>query len=554
MNWSELHSSRIPSLAMTPPEIPPALSALTALLAPLLLLGTLLWPRAGKWGSGRLVAEAGARLASAALVFASLALLAVWIGGPVHHRLQVAGPLALSLRLDALSALMLVLVSFLGAVVTRYSVNYLDGDQGHARFARGLALTIAAVQLLVLSGNLAQFALCWVGTSLALHQLLTFYPDRQEARAAAAKKFVISRLADACVILASVLIWRQFGTLEFDALFEAASNLTGQPAPGLGPIALLLVSAALLKSAQFPFHSWLPESLESPTPVSALMHAGIINAGGFLIIRLAPLVSLAPSALNLLAIVGATSAVLASLVMMTQTSIKRSLAWSTVSQMGFMMLQCGLGAFALATLHIIAHSLYKAYAFLSSGSVVAIARSAWSPSGRPSAHPAVLFFVLSVALSLTLSIGMLFGEGNAADPGMLVLSSIFVMALAFMLWNLWSTRFPSRLATWGILLALGTVLAWFTAHDLIARLLGSSLPPYNPERSTAELVVMAGVVALFMTLLVFQACLPSLATRPLVRRLYVHASNGFYVGLLARRATAALVPSLSQPTSSHNRP
>jgi len=133
--------------------------------------------------------------------------------------------------------------------------------------------------------------------------------------------------------------------------------------PGLTAICLLLVGVAMLKSAQFPFHSWLPDTMETQTPLSALMHAGIINAGGFLIVRLSPVVSLSPVALNTLAIVGAFTAIFASLVMMTQASIKRMLALSTIAQMGFMMLQCGLGAFSIAVLHIVAHSLYKAHAF-----------------------------------------------------------------------------------------------------------------------------------------------------------------------------------------------
>jgi NAD(P)H-quinone oxidoreductase subunit 5 len=513
----------------------PLLAAAAALLAPIVLLAACLVPASTARCNGRTLAEWTARLASFSLLLALLSAAGVAIGGACHHRLIGLGSLGISLHLDSLSAIMLVLVAFLGAVITRYSVNYLDGDPRHGRFAQGLAATVSCVLLLVLSGNLAQFALAWIATSLTLHKLLTFYPDRKLAIAAARKKFLVSRLAEACVIAATFLIWHRFGTLEFDQLFAKASSLAGTASPNVSGIAFLLVTAALLKSAQFPFHSWLPETLEAPTPVSALMHAGIINAGGFLIIRLSPLVSLAPAALNLLAIVGTVSAVLASLVMMTQTSIKRSLAWSTVSQMGFMMLQCGLGAFALAVLHIVAHSLYKSYAFLSSGSILAITKAAWTPSGRPSSHPALLAFILSVAVSLTLTVGHFFGVHFSTDPGLLVLASVFIMALAFMLWNLWSTRFPSRLASWGVLAAALIACIWFAAHQGALSILGNALPAYQPVRSHAELALMAGVVLLFMTVLLFQACLPALATRPAFRRLYIHASNGFYLGTLAHR-------------------
>lgn len=490
---------------------------------------------------GRVIAVWTARLATFSLLLALFSAACVAIGGAGHHRLIGQGALGISLHLDSLSAIMLVLVSFLGAVITRYSVNYLDGDPRHGRFAQGLAATVSCVLFLVLSGNLAQFALAWIATSLTLHKLLTFYPERKQAIAAARKKFLVSRLAEACVIAATVLIWKRFDTLEFDQLFAKASALALTPSHNVTWIALLLVTAALLKSAQFPFHSWLPETLEAPTPVSALMHAGIINAGGFLIIRLSPLISLAPSVLDLLAIVGVISAIAASLIMMTQTSIKRSLAWSTVSQMGFMMLQCGLGAFALAVLHIVAHSLYKSYAFLSSGSILAITKAAWTPTGNPSAHPALLAFIFSIAVSLTFTVGYLFGVHFTTEPGLLVLASIFMMALAFMLWNLWSTRFPAQLATWGVLAATAVVTIWFSAHKLALSLLGDALPPYSPERGPIELAVMAGVVLLFMAVLLFQACLPSFATRPAFRRLYIHASNGFYIGTVAHRITHRLL-------------
>jgi len=524
-------------------SLPQLLSASAALLAPALLFVLCLVPSATALKLGRAVSVWAARLAGFSFLLALVTAAGLIAGGPVHLRLFGQDAVGLSLHLDSLSAVMLVLVTFLGAVITRYSVNYLDGDPRHGRFAQGISATVGCVVTLVLSGNIGQFALAWIATSLTLHKLLTFYADRREAVAAARKKFLISRLAEACVVWAAFLIWQRFGTLEFDQLFAKASALSGDAAQGVGGITLLLVTAALLKSAQFPFHSWLPETLEAPTPVSALMHAGIINAGGFLIVRLSPLVSLSPSALNLLAIVGALSAVLASLIMMTQTSIKRSLAWSTVSQMGFMMLQCGLGAFALAVLHIVAHSLYKSYAFLSSGSILAIAKAAWTPFGRPSAHPALLVFILSVAVSITLTVGHFFGIHFTTDPGLLVLASVFMMALAFMLWNLWSTRFPSRLATWGILAAGLIATAWFTAHHLALTILSGALPDYSPVRTPAEVAVMIGVVVLFMSVLIFQASLPMLSTRPAFRRLYVHSANGFYIGTLAHRLTRRLLQS-----------
>jgi NAD(P)H-quinone oxidoreductase subunit 5 len=497
-----------------------------ALAAPaILLLGALLPLRGGR------AAEWVARLSALSAAFAALACALAWHAGAAHATLNLAPGFGIGVRLDILSCVMLMLVSFLGSVVTRFSVNYLDGDPGRARFSRWLAATIAAVSLMVIAPGLAQLAAAWIATSLCLHQLLTFYRERPEAMAAARKKFVISRAADLAILGAVGLIWRSAGTLDFQDLFQA-----GLPA-GTNILlpSLLLVLAALMKSAQVPFHSWLPDTLETPTPVSALMHAGIINGGGFLIVRMSPLLAQSPAALNLLALAGAVSALFASVVMMTQTSIKRALAWSTVAQMGFMMLECGLGAFGLAVLHIVAHSLYKSHAFLSSGSVVAITRAAWTPTGRPQAHPFMLACILAITISLTWLAGSAVGASFAADPGSMVLVSIFVMALGFMLWNLWNTRFPNRLAVAGVLIAAVLAFAWAGLHQTVHGLFAAEFPGYTPRRSPVELAVMALVVLLFLSVLLFQAWLPALAHRAAFRALYIHASNGFYLDSLLSR-------------------
>jgi len=534
---------------MTDPTSSPTLITWLALLPPLLLLSPLLL-------ADRRANQQGVRFASAVAQLATLAFLAALItgvvaaySGPFHNSIVGIGPFGISLHLDTLTAVILGLVSFLGAVISRYSVNYLHGEARQGTFSRWLAATLGCVMLFILSGNLVMMGLCWMATSLCLHKLLVHYRERSAAVQAAWTKFVFSRLAESCLVLAMVFLWKQFGTLELDQLRHQATLIANGSAAApayLGVSVALLVAAAIVKSAQFPFHSWLPDSLDSPTPVSALMHAGIINGGGFLIIRLSPLIILVPSVLNALAVVGTVTAVVGSLVMLTQNSIKRSLAWSTVSQMGFMMLQCGLGAFALATLHIVGHSLYKSYAFLSSGSVVALARSAWSPSGSPSSHPALLLFILSVSVSLTFSVGHWFGLHFLDSPGLLVLGSIFMMALGYMLWNLWATRFPTRLATWGVLAATGLAVAWFALHHFAIELLGAGVATYDPPRSLAEQVGMVCILLVFAALLIFQAWLPKYATDQRVRRLYVHASNGFYVSTILHRLRARPTPPMTQ--------
>ena len=521
-------------------ELPQLLTSAAALIPSLLFVGLGLVPTKTANAKGRAFAVLASKAALAALIAALLAAVGNVAAGPVHHVLVSAGLASFSVHVDTLTVVMLVLVSFLGLVVTRYSVQYLDGDTNHGRFVKWLCATTGTVLMLVVAGNLALFAAAWIATSLSLHQLLTFYKDRPAAAAAAWKKFLISRMGDACLVGVLVLTAAQFGTWEFSELFAEASALTPETAAGVGGIAILLVACSMLKSAQFPFHSWLPDTLDAPTPVSALMHAGIINAGGFLIVRLSPIVSQSPAALNTLALVGAFTALFASVVMMTQTSIKRSLAWSTVSQMGFMMLQCGLGVFALAVLHIVAHSLYKAHAFLSSGSVVAMAKAAWRPSGKPAAHPGLLVAILVISGGITWVTGALFGISWTANAGVMVLAILFGMAQAFLLWNLWGTKFPAELATTGLLLAVATAVLWFTLHAAAEALLAGVVPHYAPVRHALEHAVMGLVVLLFMAVLVLQAQLPIWAARPGFRTLYVHASNGFYIGAVAQRIAQAI--------------
>lgn len=324
---------------------------------------------------------------------ASGVAVAVAVGVAVSGAQAHLGGAALGVRVDHVTAIMLLLVCVIGAVIARYSRRYMDGDPGRDRYGRWLLSTLAAVTLLVMSNNLWLLALAWMATSLSLHRLLTFYGDRTAALVAAHKKFIVSRLADAALLVAIALVGRTVGSVDIDAIEAWASAHDTLP-PSLQVATLLLVAAASLKCAQLPFHGWLTQVMEAPTPVSALLHAGIVNIGGFLMIRLAPLMARAPAAQTALVCVGTCTAVVAALVMVTRVSVKVGLAWSTCAQMGFMLVQCGLGAWHLALLHLVAHSLYKAHAFLSAGSVVAAwrARELQAPRG-----PASMARVLAVA-------------------------------------------------------------------------------------------------------------------------------------------------------------
>jgi NAD(P)H-quinone oxidoreductase subunit 5 len=505
----------------------------------LLLVGAL--PRAD--ARPRRIADLGFAAALLAFVLALAATAAVIAWGGLHTpTIGFAGG-GLGLGLDALSAAMTLLVSFVGAAVIRFSRNYLDGDPRHGSFIQRLCRTVAAVLLLVVSGNLVLLLACWIATGVGLHGLLLVHPQRRAAVLAARKKFVASRIGDACLAIAAVLLFARFGAFDFATLFAAVE---AQGAAATGPLVhaacLLVALAAILKSAQFPLHGWLLEVMETPTPVSALLHAGIINAGGFLVLRLSPVMVHSVPSLDLLAVVGAATALVGSLVMLTQTSIKVALAWSTVAQMGFMLLQCGLGAFAAALLHLLAHALYKAHAFLSSGSVIDIQRAAWTPLRAVRPHPARGVIALAAVLAATAGIAALFGAGITQKPGVFALGAIVGMGV--MLWL--ANAIDAEPAAPVMLRALGgaaaVVGAWFALQRAAEHLFGAALAPTQALSGGTELAIVCVVLAAFAGVTLLQTELGARMRSPAWAALYVHLANGLYVNTLANRAAIRLWP------------
>ena len=505
-------------------------------LLPLLLAAIpLLSFSAGLLARGRSSAVAGRLVIGAASLSAVLAVAAVALlltGGPFTARWTPFGAdaaFAFALRLDGISAVMILLVAFLGAVILRFSRRYLAGDPAQSRFFSWMALTLASVLTVVLAGHLLLLLAAWISTSLCLHRLLLHYPGRAGAIFSARKKFVFSRMGDLCLLGAALLLHRAYGTWDLEVLFAAVA--TGR-VEGLPTVGFLLAGCALLKSAQFPFHSWLPDTMETPTPVSAFMHAGIINAGGFLIVRFSPLFTAAPGALNLLAIVGALSAAFGAVVMLAQPSVKRALAYSTIAQMGFMILQCGLGAYGLALLHIAAHSLYKAHAFLTAGSTIgAVPRVA-----IPLRTGALSIGVLGGALLVTGGATALHALWPSAPLHLGVFTLILTLALAYGLARAWSTGGGITTALRGIGVAGGICLASLALHAAAGAMF-AHLPVVNPPP-----VLLALVGIIFLALFIFQALLWRAGHYAFGRRLYVHALNGFYLGTYANRALGRLWP------------
>ncbi len=474
------------------------------------------------------LAEAAALVA---ILAASISAASLILQGAGDSRLIGLQGVGLSIRLDAISVVMLLLVSFIGWVVVRYTATYLDGEMRQGAFTGWLCLTLASVLLLVLSGNLVQLVLAWVATSLFLHRLLLFYPDRIAARRAAAKKFVTARIADVALIGAAVLLALAYGTTDIAAILSAARAGDGG---GLAIAAAgFLAAAALLKSAQFPTHGWLTEVMETPTPVSALLHAGVINAGGFLLIRFANVMLLAPGVLAVLVMIGGFTALFGGLVMLTQPAVKTSLAWSTVAQMGFMILECGLGLFPLALLHIVAHSLYKAHSFLASGGAVDLiaANRRPGPVAIPKAGAVGRAFLLALAIFAVVGFGFGFQHKS---PQAIALGAILIFGVAYMLAQGLADAAPRALTRRTIVYAVATSVSYFALQVFAVWLTAGALPA-APAPGPLQWALIVLAVISFGLVAVVQAMFPLWAYHPAAAGLRVHLSNGFYANAVFDR-------------------
>ncbi len=489
--------------------------------------------------------------ATAGFALSLLAAAGVAIWGPARSPLIGFAGIGLSVHLDALAAIMLVLVSFVGLAVVRYSRNYLDGDSGHLRFTRLLLIALASVEILIISGNLLMMIFAAVATGLALGKLLVFYADRAVAQRATAKEFLSGRLGDLCFVVAAGLIFARFGTLEIPDLIAAARDNGGDYVSGeLTAAAFLVVAAAVLKSAQLPLHGWLLEVMETPTPVSAILHAGIINAGGFIVLRLADVLLLAAPALEVLAVIGGASALVASLVMLTQTAVKVQLAWSTIAQMGFMLLQCGLGAFSSALLHIVAHSLYKAHAFLSSGSIMDLARASWTPSPGGQPHPARLALSLAAVVGLALAVAWMFGVTPLGNPGQIALGCVLLMGLVHLVANAIDERPNAYVIARTAFLAAAVTCIYFGLQAVTELVVANSLPVGRLLDGAVEFAIAALVVVSFGAVTVFQNQMMRRADAPFWIAAYVHLKNGLYLNTLSNRVVLALWPKPTSRTAS----
>lgn len=448
--------------------------------------------------------------------------------GVVTSSLLGIHDIGFSLRLDALSMVMFVMISILGFIILKYSKNYLEGDPRQPVFLARLSYTIASVQLMVISGNLGQLFIAWVLTSLALHQLLIFYRGRPKAIVAARKKFIVARVGDILLLIATILIYQVFGTGDLGTIFNEikVAYQSGYALPiEIATICIALV--AILKSGQFPTHGWLIEMVETPTPVSALLHAGLLNAGPFLIIRMAFMMNESTFAPIFLISIGGFTALFASVVYLTQPSVKVALGYSSIAHMGFMLLICGFGVYTAALLHLVAHSFYKAHAFLSSGSVIDIVRAhkVKIPS-RLGKTPRIIGSIL-VALAIYLFMAMVWNIDPIHEFTLLATGAIIIMGLSQILVPVLDTQsgLKSMLKAGG--LATLVAFSFFSLESLFEVILHNQIPVIA-QPSALIVILTSSVIFIFGLAVYLQLMAPVLKKSKTAYRWGIHFKNGFY--------------------------
>jgi NADH-quinone oxidoreductase subunit L len=373
------------------------------------------------------------------------------------------------LLLDPLSSLLALVVTGVGSLIHVYSIGYMSHDEERVRYFSYLNLFTFFMLLLVLGGSLPLMFVGWEGVGLCSYLLIGFWFKKKSASDAGKKAFIVNRVGDAGLILGMILAFHAFGSLDLVELADHAGKLVAEPLGHVGVITavcLLLFVGACGKSAQVPLHVWLPDAMEGPTPVSALIHAAtMVTAGVYMVARLAPLFHASATASTVVAIVGATTAFLAATIALVQTDIKKVLAYSTVSQLGYMFLALGVGAYGAAVFHLFTHAFFKALLFLGSGSVI------HAMSGEQDMRK-----MGGLARKIPITFGT-FAVGTAAIAGVPFLSGFYSKEEI-----LASTLNGSHIGPW--LLAVGLVTAGLTAFYMTRMFVLTFLGRFRGDHET----------------------------------------------------------------------
>ncbi|KAA1248969.1 sodium:proton antiporter [Mycobacterium simiae] len=477
---------------------------MSALLVGVLLLPLLASLSALLAGSRhpRLVGRLGAAAAGVGLVSAFLIAVHVAVHSSVSATLRSAdGDLIAQIGANRLSALLLVLVYGVSMVAQVFAQRYLACDSRSWWFTAGTGLLTAASAGLMTSGTLIGLAVSWTLAGTALCLLLATYWELPAARDGVLRTAAAFLLGDLALWLGVGLLTVRWGNI---SLFDLSPERFQQSSPTLLAATALIVVAALSRSAQIPFHRWLPATLAAPTPVSALLHAGVVNAGGVLLVRLSPIVSGSAIAMGLAFTAGTLSVLYGGIVMLIKTDIKGSLVYSTMAQMGFMILTCGLGLSAAAVFHLVGHGFYKATLFLSSGSAIAKRRQKAArppaPKLTPAQWPAIQFtaMLLPAATLYAASSVVHLPSGEHGSAHVLM---VFTWATAAAALTGWLARNPSvRQVLTGAVALFGAAIGYVALVGAVTGFLAPDLPPVTIlPTSTLGIVAVAvilGAVAL----------------------------------------------------------
>lgn len=481
----------------------------------------------------------------------------VLFDSPWHFLPEVA------LSVDRLAAIMMVLISGIGTLLYRYSMRYLQQDEAQARYHTLLALSVSALLFMVASSDLVTLFICWQLLTWFLSLLTHNYGHAPTANSAF-RIFITLRIGDVAFLAGIALAYRLYGSLQFAEMFQAAAtqntvfDLGLISLRGSTAVLLLVFLGAMCKSAQFPLHLWLPDSLFAPTPVSGLLHAGLINGGGFLLNRLAPLYSSSTPTLHLVFVVGLVTTVLGTAMMLAQNDIKKSLAYSTIGQMGFMIMECGVGAYSMAVFHLAAHGLFKATLFLNCGDVIRQARVKPSlppqpgSGGGPKGSGWIMGFVTSLALPLVILVVVheMLGIHVQESQGLQIFLFFAWVTASHAMLTLFRVKKTGAMAQGALLLAI-TVIA--TAYLYFAEVFTHFLYD-DPDVVQGFFDAAALPQGVFYAIAVVTLLLMGLAwviaykqrhgsgSRPLELRagLYLLVMNGFYVDAIGMRLHGAL--------------
>lgn len=451
------------------------------------------------------------RVAFAALVFALAALVVELLTVGTGHGVTTGtdGWLAP----NQFGTWVSLLVQLLGTAIGVYSSRHLQGEPRQRRYIAALAAVLASVHVLLLANHWIVLIAAWAAIQWAMHDLLCFYPDRPFALLAAHKKMVTDRAADVLLLVAAGLAWSQVGSGSLSALWTYIA--AGHTSLQLAWSGVCLALAVIARTALMPVHGWLVQVMEAPTPVSALLHAGVVNLGGYVLVLFAPLLGVALPARWLLVVFGLVSAVVAGLVLLTRVSQKVHLAWSTIAQMGFMVLECGLGLYLFAALHLLGHSLYKAHNFLNASSAVKDAGRKLITGEVENSWVSMLW---AMPVALVIVFGLQWLAGYHAWPWWW--SCVLALAWAPLLWVPKPSPQRTGVVTARLLAALGTTIFLTVATYIVDHApMGIGEAPL----AAAGIFALAGMTVMYFEMAAFQLWPHVLVT---LRR-WVYA--GFYM-------------------------